>query len=53
MAVAVAGSCSSDSTPTLGTSISSRCGPKKQQTNKQTKNREEKRKAFKQLYFSP
>ena len=33
MAVAVAGSCSSDLTPSLGTSICPRCGPKKQ-TNK-------------------
>ena len=30
MAVVPAGSCSSDSTPSLGTSICSRCGPKKQ-----------------------
>ena len=33
IAVAVAGSCSSDSTPSLGTSICCRCGPKKQKTN--------------------
>ena len=35
-AMAVAGSCSSNWTPSLGTSICSRCDPKKQkQTNKQ------------------
>ena len=36
VAVAEAGSCSPDSTPSLGTSICCKCGPKKQ-TNKQTK----------------
>ena len=36
MAVVQAGSCSSDSTPSLGTSICRECGPKKN-TNKQTK----------------
>ena len=35
VAVAQAGGCSSDSTPSLGTSMCCRCGPKKQ-TNKQT-----------------
>ena len=35
VAVVWAGNCSSDLTPDLGTSISLRCGPKKQ--NKQTK----------------
>ena len=38
MAVAMAGSYSSDSIPSLGTSICHRCGPKKAKTNKQTKN---------------
>ena len=37
VAVAVAGSWSSDSTPSLGASIYCGCGPKKQKTNKQTK----------------
>ena len=34
VAVAVAGSCSSDSTPSLGTSICHRCGPKKTKKKK-------------------
>ena len=37
IAVAVAGSYSSNSTPSLETSICCRFGPKKQKTNKQTK----------------
>ena len=37
MAVAYSGSCSSNLTPSLGTSICLRGSPKKQQTNKQTK----------------
>ena len=36
MAVAQAGSCSSDSTPNLGTSVCHRCSPKKK--NKKLKN---------------
>ena len=36
VAVVQAGSYSSDETPSLGTSICCQCGPKKQQTNKQT-----------------
>ena len=37
VAMAVASSCSSDSTPSLGTSICHRWGPKKQKTNKKPK----------------
>ena len=37
VAVALAGSCSSSSTPSLGTSVFHRCGPKKQ--GKETKKR--------------
>ena len=37
MAVAQAGSCSSNSTPSLGTSICSRCGPKKQKQKQNKK----------------
>ena len=41
--VAVAGSCSSNSTPGLGTSISPGCGPKqKQKTKKQKTNKQKK-----------
>ena len=36
VAVAVASSCSSGSTPSLGTSISHKSGPKMKKTNKQT-----------------
>ena len=36
VAVTLAGGCSSDSTPSLGTSICHRCGPKKRKQNKQT-----------------
>ena len=43
MAVAVAGSYSSDSTPSLGTSICPQCGPKKQNKTKQKEEEEEKR----------
>ena len=42
VAVGQAGSCSSDSTSSLETSICHRCGPKKQ--NKKTKNKKEKEK---------
>ena len=38
MAVVWASSCSSESTPNLGTSICFGCGPKKQKTKQQTKN---------------
>ena len=43
MAVAVAGSCSSDSTPPLGTSVSCRCGPKKA-ANKQANGKQRRKK---------
>ena len=36
MAVVEAGSCSSDSTPNLGTSICCRCSPKNKKTKKKT-----------------
>ena len=44
VAMAVAGSCCSDSTPSLGTCICPGCGPKKQnkQTNKQKADRQKK-----------
>ena len=41
-AVASAGSCSSDSTPSLGNSICHWCGPKKQK-DKQTKKKEKRK----------
>ena len=37
VAVAYAGSCSSDSTPSLGTSICPGCGPKKEKKKKKRK----------------
>ena len=37
VAVAVTGSCSSNSTPSLGTTISHRCSPKKQKKRKKEK----------------
>ena len=37
VAVAYAGSCSSDSTPSLGTSICPGCGPKKEKKKKEKK----------------
>ena len=44
MAVAVAGSYSSDSTPSLGTPICCECGPKKTKKKKKKKGRKEERK---------
>ena len=43
MAVATAGSCSVDLTPSLGTSICCRCGPKKKKKKKERKRKKERR----------
>ena len=42
VAVVLAGSCNSDSVPSLGTSTHRRCGPKKQKTDKNNKQRSSK-----------
>ena len=41
VAVVWAGNCSSDSTPSLGTSICSRCGPKRQAKERRKEGRKE------------
>ena len=51
VAVAVAGSCSSDSTCSLGTSICHGCGPKKKKKNLKFRVKMKKEQAMEILYY--